>query len=83
MFLIPGTFLMVIQRVKEEISYPSGRLASVTHLVVGGKDNENLGSHGVRVEKRVLCKWDDILVVDNCSERSLHKVREELRGTID
>lgn len=29
-----------------KISYPSGRFTSVAHLVMGGKDDEDLGSHG-------------------------------------
>lgn len=37
---------MAIQRGKIKISYPSGRFTSAAHLVVGGKDDEDLGSHG-------------------------------------
>lgn len=37
---------MAIQRGKMKTSYPSGRFTSVAHLVVGGKNDEDLGSHG-------------------------------------
>lgn len=42
-----------------KISYPSSRLASVAHLVVGGKDDEDLGSHGGGIGEEGLCKWYD------------------------